>query len=125
VHSSVIRVAVVDDEPTMRAVLEDLVSGHDACELVGSGASAAEAVELARVLRPDVILLDVMLPGGGPAAARGILDCSPSTAVIAISAYTDRGHVSRMKAAGVVAYLTKRSSMLDIISAIEAAADGR
>lgn len=120
-----IHVAVVDDEPTMRTVLEDLVSGHDACELVGSGASAAEAVELARVLRPDVILLDVMLPGGGAAAARGILESSPDTAVVAISAYTDGGHVTRMKAAGAVAYLSKRSSTLDIISAIEAAADGR
>lgn len=124
-QSRIIRVAVVDDEPTMRAVLEDLVSGHDACELVGSGACAADAVELARALHPDVILLDVMLPGGGAAAARGILESSPRTAVVAISAYTDRGHVSRMYAAGAVSYLTKRSSMLDIISAIEAAADGR
>ena len=119
-----IRVAVVDDEPTMRAVLEDLVSGQGGLELVGSGASADEAVELARSLRPDVILLDVMLPGGGPMAARRILECSPGTAVVAISAHTDGGNVSRMIDAGAVSYLAKgRSSTLDIISAIEAAAD--
>ena len=76
------------------------ISGHDGLELVGSGASAKEAVELARTMRPDVILLDVRLPGGGPAAADGILQSSPGTAVIAISAYTDRGTVGRMMAAG-------------------------
>ncbi len=125
-QSTRIRVAVVDDEPTMRAALEDLISGHDGLELVGSGASAKEAVELARTMRPDVILLDVRLPGGGPAAADGILQSSPGTAVIAISAYTDRGTVGRMMAAGAVSYLAKgRSTMVEIISAIERAANAR
>ena len=125
-QSTRIRVAVVDDEPTMRAALEDLISGHDGLELVGSGSSANEAVELARTIRPDVILLDVLLPGGGPAAADGILQTSPGTAVIAISAYTDRGTVGRMMAAGAVSYLAKgRSTTVEIISAIERAANAR
>jgi DNA-binding NarL/FixJ family response regulator len=70
--------------------------------------------------------LDVLLPGGGPAAAGGILQSSPRTAVIAISAYTDGGTVGRTMAAGAVSYLAKgRSTMVDIISAIERAADVR
>src|SRR4030088_2566945 len=98
VRPSPIRVAVVDDEPTMRSVLQDLISDHPSFELVGSGTTADEAVELARTLRPDVILLDVRLPGGGPSAARGILACSPGTTVVAISAYGDRNSISQMEA---------------------------
>ncbi len=124
VQSKRIRVAVVDDEPTMRAALEDLVSGHATLELVGSGSSAQEAMDLAGTMHPDVILLDVLLPGGGPAAAGGILQSSPHTAVVAISAYTDGGTVSRMMAAGAVAYLAKgKSTMVEIVSAIEKAAN--
>jgi two-component system nitrate/nitrite response regulator NarL len=125
VQVSPIRVAVVDDEPTMRSVLSDLVSDHPGFELVGSGATAAEAIGLAGMLRPDVILLDVRLPGGGPSAARGILACSPGTIVVAISAYGDHDSLSRMEAAGASAYLVKgKATMLDIVSAIERAAAG-
>lgn len=125
----VIRVAVVDDEPTMRAVLEDVVSGHRRFELVGSASTADEAIELAIRLRPDVILLDVRLPGGGPHAARGIIARSPGTSVVAISAHADRHTVSTMEAAGAHSYLVKGSATaLDIVSTIERAAvspDGR
>jgi DNA-binding NarL/FixJ family response regulator len=124
VQPNPIRVAVVDDEPTMRSVLQDLITDHPAFELVGSGTTADEAVELARTLRPDVILLDVKLPGGGPNAARGILACSPGTTVVAISAYGDRNSISQMEAAGASAYLVKgKASMLDIVSTIEQAAE--
>jgi DNA-binding NarL/FixJ family response regulator len=123
VQRTTLRVAVVDDEPSMRSVLEDLVAEHPCFELAGSGSTAAEAIELARTLRPDVILLDVRLPGGGPEAARGILASSSGTVVVAISAYGDRGSLHRMEVAGVSAYLVKgRASELDIVSAIERAA---
>jgi DNA-binding NarL/FixJ family response regulator len=123
VQRNPLRVAVVDDEPYMRSVLNDLVSEHPRFTLVGSGSTAGEAIELARTLRPDVILLDVRLPGGGPEAARGILASSPATVVVAISAHGDRHSLSRMEAAGASAYLVKgRATEFDIVSAIERAA---
>lgn len=119
-----IRVAIVDDEPTMRSTLEDLVSGDRRFALVGSGASANEAIQLAATLQPDVMLLDVMLPGGGPDAARGIRACSPRTAVIAISVHADRHTVGMMDAAGATEFLVKGSATVqDIVSAIERAAE--
>jgi DNA-binding NarL/FixJ family response regulator len=114
---------VVDDEPAMRSALGDLVSEHPGFELVGSGATAAEAIELCDALRPDVILLDVRLPGGGADAALGIRACSPDTVVIAISAHGDRGSIGEMRIAGAAAYLVKgTATMIDILSTIERAA---
>jgi two-component system nitrate/nitrite response regulator NarL len=108
----------------MRSTLEDLVSGDRRFALVGSGASADDAVELATALQPDVMLLDVMLPGGGPEAARGIRACSPRTSVIAISVHADRHTVSVMEAAGAGDYLVKGSATVrDIVAAIERAAE--
>lgn len=122
-RSRSIRVAVVDDVPTMRSTLEDLVSGHRWFDLVGSASTAEEAIELACLLRPDVVLLDVRLPGGGAQAARGIRACSPRTNVVAISVLADRHSVSAMEAAGACSYLEKgTATMLDIVSAIERAA---
>jgi two-component system response regulator DevR len=119
-----IRVIVVDDEHTMRAALRELVSHHPAFELVGACASGDEAVELARAQRPDVVLLDVRMPAGGPSAARRIAESSPNTAVVALSALGDYGTINSMMAAGAVDYLVKgRASMTDIISAIEQAAE--
>jgi DNA-binding NarL/FixJ family response regulator len=122
-HGS-IRVAIVDDEPTMRSTLEDLVTGDRRFALVGSGATADEAIELAANLDPDVILLDVMLPGGGAEAARGIRARSPRTSVVAISVHADRHTVSTMEAAGATEYLIKGTATVqDIVAAIQRAAE--
>lgn len=118
-----VRVAVVDDEPRMRSALQDLVSQHPSLELVGAATTAAEAVSLAVSTCPDVMLLDVRLPGGGPDAARAVLAASPATAVVAISAFDDRHSIDTMRAAGAIAYLLKgRSTLLEIVSTIEWAA---
>lgn len=117
-----VRVVVVDDDDDMRAALGDVIAGQPALELVGAGASADDAVALARSRRPDVAVLDVRMPGGGPSAALRIAECCPGTAVVALSAHADARSVSLMTEAGAMCYLVKgKSSMDEIVGAIRRA----
>ena len=76
--------------------------------MVGAGEDADEAIALAEEHDPDVVVLDVRMPGGGgPRAAREILHRAPDTRILAFSAYDDSGTVAEMKRAGVVEYLLK------------------
>jgi two-component system chemotaxis response regulator CheB len=85
------RVLVVDDSATFRALLKLQLHKHPALEVVGEAASADEAVEKARLLKPNVITMDVMLPGGsGLAAAERIMRVAPAPIVV-LSAAIDPG----------------------------------
>jgi DNA-binding NarL/FixJ family response regulator len=125
VHNNRVRVLVVDDDPTIRTAFNDLISGDEEFELVGSAANAAEAVGSAFAQRPDVVLLDFLLPGGGPDAARAIRQRSPGTGIVAISAYEDRRSMDLMMKAGAALYLVKgRCTTSEILSALKQAAEG-
>ncbi len=121
-----IRVLIADDEPALREALADLIGDDDSLELVGSAEDAEQAVLLAKDHRPDVALLDVKMPkGGGPTAARGIRSISPSTRMVAFSAYGDRVAVVEMLKAGAVGYLLKGTSAEEILRAIRRAGEGQ
>lgn len=92
---------VAEDEEPLRDAVWDLIAGENGLEIVGSAASASEAIELAADLEPDVASVDVRMPGGGPAAACGIRARSPATRVIALSAYDDGPTVLEMIRCGV------------------------
>lgn len=88
-------------------------------ELVGVGTDALQVIELAGTLAPDVAVIDVRMPeGGGAAAARGIRQVSPSTRIVALSAYEDRTTVLEMLRAGAVGYVVKGTSPREIVEAI-------
>jgi EAL domain-containing protein (putative c-di-GMP-specific phosphodiesterase class I)/DNA-binding NarL/FixJ family response regulator len=120
-----IRVLVAEDDPSVRAALVGLIQAEPSFELVGETASAADAIELAGQERPDVAVIDVRMPGGGPAAVRGIKRKSPGTRMIAFSAADDRATVLEMLEAGVVGYLVKGSSIESIVDSVEQAASGQ
>lgn len=121
-----IRVLIADDEPVLREALADLISTDDTLELVATAEDAAQAVRLAKSFRPDVAVLDVKMPrGGGPMAARGIRSESPSTRMVALSAYGDRVAVVEMLKAGAVGYLLKGASAKEILRAIRHAGEGQ
>jgi DNA-binding NarL/FixJ family response regulator len=116
------RVLIADDQPHVRAALADLVASDDRMELIGVAADAEEAIEMCTVLRPDVAVLDVKMPGGGgPAAAQGILGVSPDTVVVALSAHDDQGSRQAMRAAGAADYVLKGGDVDDLLVAIRAA----
>jgi EAL domain-containing protein (putative c-di-GMP-specific phosphodiesterase class I)/AmiR/NasT family two-component response regulator len=119
-----IRVGIADDDSEVRAALIDVVDMDTDLELVGAAGDADGAVVVAREHNPDVFLVDVRMPGGGPRAAREIRMVSPHTRVVAFSAHEDRSTVLEMLRSGAVAYVTKGGGVADILSAINRAMAG-
>ena len=116
------RVLIAEDDPVIRQVLVDLMSGDDGLDCAGVAADAVEAIDLARVVQPDVAILDVKMPGGGgPRAARDIRAVSPQTRIIAFSAFDDRAAKAEMHDAGACRFLVKGSSVHILLGAIREA----
>jgi EAL domain-containing protein (putative c-di-GMP-specific phosphodiesterase class I) len=112
-------VLIADDDPVLRDALAALIQAEESMELVGVATDAGQVVELAGTLAPDVAVIDVRMPeGGGAAAARGIRQVSPSTRIVALSAYEDRTTVLEMLRAGAVGYVVKGTSTREIAEAI-------
>ncbi|HYZ11344.1 MAG TPA: response regulator, partial [Actinomycetota bacterium] len=121
-----ITVLIAEDEPAVRAALADLIEIEDELELVGAAADAQEAIDLAKEHLPDVALVDVKMPaGGGTRAAREIKGLSPTTRVVALSAYEDRTTVLEMLRAGAAGYLVKGTSAGEIVEAIRRSVRGQ
>jgi DNA-binding NarL/FixJ family response regulator len=118
-----ITVLVADDDTMVRAALADALSQHPDVDVVAVAGDAAEAVRRACELRPDVAILDVRMPGGGPEAARGIRLHSPATRIIAHSAFDDVASSNAMLAAGAGEYIVKGAGVRRILGSVLAAAD--
>jgi CheY-like chemotaxis protein len=116
-----IRVLIVDDHKIMRQGLARLLQLESDMEIVGEAADGREAVELARRLDPDVIIMDVNLPVmNGVEATQLILKHLPHTRVIGLSMHIDRNIAADMQKAGAVGYLTKGGPSEALIDAIRA-----
>jgi EAL domain-containing protein (putative c-di-GMP-specific phosphodiesterase class I)/DNA-binding NarL/FixJ family response regulator len=122
--SAPIRTLIADDDAEVRSVLIDIIERADPLELIGVAEDAQQAIALAGRLQPDVALLDVKMPGGGPRAAREIRASSPKTAIIALSAHEDARSVQEMLAAGAYNYLTKGTSPQALVEAICSSVEG-
>jgi PAS domain S-box-containing protein len=120
-----IRVLVAEDEQALRDAICDLVASEADMEIVGSVASAEQAIALAATTVPDVAILDVRMPGGGPEGARGITARLPETRVLALSAYEEQTSVLEMLRAGAVGYLVKGIAPSEIVEAIRRAVRGQ
>lgn len=120
-----IRVLIADDEESMRAALKELVEFDEGLELAGTASHAEEAIQLIAETRPDVVLVDVRMPGGGGAhVTREGRKISPATNFLSLSAYADRGPIREMLSAGAVGYLVKGASLSEIAGAVVMAARG-
>lgn len=119
------RLLLVDDHPLFRAGLRTLLNTIDGFEVVGEGASAGEAVALAAELEPDVILMDLQMPGGsGISATREILRVDPSSRILVVTLFEDDESVFMALRAGARGYLLKDAQEDDIIRAIRAVGAG-
>jgi DNA-binding NarL/FixJ family response regulator len=93
--------------------------------LVGQASSGREAVDLARITQPDVVLLDVSMPDlDGVGAAQAIRKEAPNSAILALSAHEDEAYVMAMLEAGAMGYLSKSARGREVIDAVRATADG-
>jgi len=121
-----IRVLIVDDHLMVREGLKVLLSTAPDLDVVGEAANGAEAVELVPLTRPDVVLMDILMPvmNGAEAAAR-IKEAFPAVQVIALTSYADGELVEQTLQAGAVSFLLKDSRSEALVRAIRDARDGR
>jgi DNA-binding NarL/FixJ family response regulator len=123
-EESPIRVLVADDEETVVDVLRALIGSDPSLQFVGAAHNAEEAIEMAARERPDVVLLDVRMPGGGGLrAAREITRRCAPTKVVALSAHEDSDTVIGMISAGASAYVPKGDSTDRILRTIHRTID--
>lgn len=120
-----IRLLLVDDHQVVRSGLRMLLENEQDVEIVGEAGTAAEAMQAAERLDPDVILMDIGLPdASGIEAAQRIGEQQPGTAIVALTIHEDREYFFRMLEAGAVGYVPKRAAPEELLSAIRAAAVG-
>lgn len=118
-----IRVVIADDDDDVRDALVEVVGADPRLVVVGTARSGDEAVAVCAATRPDVVLLDVRMPGGGAEAARRLTGPRPAPAVLAISAQTGSASVVAMLRAGAVGYLTK-GRLTDLTDLVTRVAEG-
>jgi DNA-binding NarL/FixJ family response regulator len=125
VSGSKIRVLLVDDHEVVRLGLMTLMQDRPDLAVVGEAGSAAEALRLVEQLRPDVVLMDIRMPGeGGLEATRQIAARFPATKVVMLTSYADDELVVRAIRAGAVGYVLKQVGNEELLRAIAAAARG-
>jgi DNA-binding NarL/FixJ family response regulator len=121
-----IRVLAADDHPLALAGLRQLLAALDDIALVGAAASGEEAVRLAAEHAPDVVLMDLEMPGmDGIQATRELLARRPATAVVVLTSFSDRERILASLDAGAVGYLLKDVEPDELARAIHAAARGQ
>ena len=120
-----IRVLIADDHRLFREALRAVLERE--CEVVGEAASGEEAIALAARIRPDIVLLDVGMPGvGGLNAAHRLAKQAPSSKVVILSQHEDEEYViEAMVEAGAAGYLVKNDAAAELLSALRAVAAGR
>jgi DNA-binding NarL/FixJ family response regulator len=120
-----VTVLIVDDHPVVREGLRGMLAAEAALSVVGEAASGDEAVTMARMHRPDVVLMDLRMPGGdGVQATSGILATAPDTRVVVLTTYETDADIVRAVEAGAAGYLLKDTPRQDLVAAIKAAARG-
>lgn len=121
-----IRILLADDHRILREGLRSLLAQQPDMELAGEAATGEEAIDMARRLRPDVVIMDVVLPGmDGVEATRRIRSDIPATRVIGLSMHADRRYVSQMLRAGALGYLVKDSAFEELSQAVRTVVGGR
>jgi DNA-binding NarL/FixJ family response regulator len=121
----VIRVLLAEDHSLVRAGLVDLLANVRDFEVVGAAADGAEAVTLAAERRPQVVLMDLVMPGvDGIEATRRIVSADPAVQVVVLTSFSDRTRIMEALDAGAVGFLLKDAEPDELFRGIRAAARG-
>src|SRR5512136_2716021 len=124
--SRVIQVMLVDDHNVVRSGLATFLRAYDDLKLVGEAKNGLEALDLCHQKKPDVILMDLMMPEmDGIQATRAILAEYPDTKIIAMTSFEDEQLVQGVLAAGAISYLIKNVTSEELAKAIRDAVSGR
>lgn len=119
-----IRVLVVDDHPMFREGVARSLAEQEDIIVCGEGASAEHAIRLDRELKPDVVLLDLSMPGGGHSALRAIVEQSPDTKVLVLTASEEDDDVLSALRNGSRGYVLKGVSAATLVEIVRGAVDG-
>ncbi len=120
-----VRILIADDHEVVRIGLASLLDRQPGFTVVGEAASGAEAVRLARRTRPDVVVMDIRMPGGsGIEACRAITGEVPSTPVVMLTSYADSDDLFAAIDAGASGYVLKRVGSTELVDAVRTVAAG-
>jgi two-component system, NarL family, invasion response regulator UvrY len=121
-----IRVMLVDDHAVVRMGFKLLLQGADDIEVVAEAESGEEAIKRYPEIKPDVVVMDISMPGiGGLEAVTRLLAKDPAAKILILSAHEDSSHPKRLLKAGAVGYLSKRSAAEELIHAIHQVFNGK
>ena len=113
------RILLADDHAVVRQGFKMILGAQADMEIVGEASNGREAVELAELLRPDIVVMDVAMPlMNGLEATRQILKALPMTRVLVLTSYSDDDCVQQLTEAGVSGYLIKQTAANDLVKAI-------
>jgi DNA-binding NarL/FixJ family response regulator len=121
----VIRIVLADDHPVVREGIRGMLQGYEDIEVVGQAGSGPEAVALVAALGPDLVLMDLRMPGGdGVEATRTIVASHPATRVVVLTTYETDQDILRAIEAGASGYLLKDIAPAELARSVRAAAAG-
>jgi DNA-binding NarL/FixJ family response regulator len=120
-----IRVLLAEDHSIFRQLLRRVLKGNG-IEVVAEADNGADALRLAKELRPDIVLMDVGMPGmDGISATRELIEDMPAVKVLALSGHAERHFVDQMLIAGACGYVEKIAPLQEVVAAIRALHEGR
>ena len=120
-----VRVVLVDDQPLVRSGLRVLMADHPELEVVGEAATGAEAVRLVADLGPDVVVMDIRMPGMDGIEATRLITAGPATTrVLVLTTFDEDDHVYGALRAGASGFVVKDMALDDILAAIRVVAAG-
>jgi DNA-binding NarL/FixJ family response regulator len=120
-----IRIVLADDHALMREGIRALLSRESDLEVVGEASDGREAIARCRALKPDVVLMDIAMPGlGGLEAALEIRKECPETKILVLTQYEDREYVARFLKVGAAGYVLKKTAGAELASAIRSVQRG-
>jgi two-component system invasion response regulator UvrY len=124
-EKDVISVLVVDDHELVRTGICRMLEDHPNIDVIGQAESGEEAIQAARQLHPDVVLLDVNMPGiGGVETTRRLLQSVPGTHILAVSGLSEEPYPSLLLKAGAKGYITKGAPLAEMVKAINKVMQG-
>jgi two-component system, NarL family, response regulator DevR len=119
------KILLVDDHEIVRLGLKSLLSRYPSFEVVGEAGTAKEAIDKARQYKPDVVVMDIRMPGrSGIEATREIMQKQPATKVIMLTSYVEDEMLFEAISAGAVGYVLKQIGSGDLVRALEAVSRG-
>jgi DNA-binding NarL/FixJ family response regulator len=115
------RILIADDHPLLREAICQVFSNQEDMEIVGEANNGEEAINLTAQLKPDILIMDIMMPkSDGLEASRQIKKIAPNTAILILTAYDEDNYVLGLLEAGATGYLMKSARGQDLVEAVRA-----